>query len=74
MVEMLIMILFIIAVCWLAIKRYRGLDNLSKLGSNQVKHEINQSSSTEQIRVPCPYCAELILPAAKKCRYCQSEI
>lgn len=25
-------------------------------------------------RVPCPYCAELILPAAKKCPFCRSDL
>lgn len=25
-------------------------------------------------RIPCPYCAELILPNAKKCRYCKENL
>jgi len=30
--------------------------------------------SNEPERIPCPVCAERIMPEAKKCRYCGAEI
>lgn len=32
------------------------------------------ADDTDQQRLPCPVCAELILPAARKCQFCQSEL
>lgn len=32
------------------------------------------ASELEENRIPCPFCAEKILPEAKKCRFCGSEL
>jgi hypothetical protein len=34
---------------------------------------VRRSNRTEG-RVPCPYCAEMILPGAKVCRFCGREL
>jgi hypothetical protein len=34
---------------------------------------VRRSTRTEG-RVPCPYCAEMILPGAKVCRFCGREL
>jgi hypothetical protein len=71
---LIIIVLIIVGVFWLAIKLLRGFDKVAGRGSKQVKDGINLSKTIDQSRVPCPHCAELILPAAKKCKYCHSEI
>jgi hypothetical protein len=32
------------------------------------------SGTVSENRVPCPYCAEMILPTAKVCRFCGREL
>ena len=31
-------------------------------------------AAENHVRVPCPYCAELIKPEASVCRFCQREV
>ena len=42
----------------------------------QVKDGINKSVlvKNSQDRIPCPHCAELIMPTAKKCPFCKSDL
>ena len=35
---------------------------------------IRSQGSTRNKRIPCPYCAELILPEAKVCRFCGRQV
>lgn len=66
----------IVAIVVLAILFLRGFDNVAGRGSKQIKDGINQSNlnSSESERIPCPLCAEMIKPAAKKCPYCKSDL
>lgn len=59
----------------IAVFLLKGFDRIAGRGPKQVRDGINQSSigqKEDEGRVPCPYCAELIIPTAKKCRYCKS--
>lgn len=62
-------IIFILAIVFL-----KGFDRISGRGPKQVKDWIlsAKSSSSLEIRISCPHCAEKILPAAKKCPFCRS--
>ena len=65
----------VVIVIVLAVFVLRRFDNISGRGPKQVSQGINDSSlADKQARVACPRCAELILPAAKKCPFCQSEL
>jgi hypothetical protein len=70
----------VIVIVGLAILFLRGFDRIAGRGPKQVEDGINRSNIGQQNtprdegRVPYPQCAELILPTAKKCPFCRSEI
>lgn len=68
--------IILILVVGFAVLFLRGFDRISGRGPKQVKDGINRSTVGDRNagRVPCPHCAELILPAAKKCPFCKSQL
>ena len=67
--ELLILwIILMIAVFFL-----KGFDMVAGRGPKQVSDGIKRASSTEY-RTPCPMCAEKILPEAKICPFCRSDV
>jgi len=68
--------IFVIAIVALAIWLLRGFDQVAGRGPKQVKDGVNDSvvARPSTGRVPCPYCAEMILPAAKICPFCKSDL
>lgn len=70
------LLIFVVIVA-LAIWFLRGFDKVAGRGPKQVSDGINQSSAAlpqNVQRIPCPYCAEMIMPAAKLCPFCKSQL
>lgn len=64
-----------ITIIAMAVVFLKFFDQVAGRGSKQVKDGINKSSiNKSENRVPCPHCAEAILPAAKKCPFCKSDL
>jgi len=61
-------IIVIIAVIFL-----KGFDVIAGRGPKQVSDGIKRARDSED-RIPCPMCAESILPQAKICPFCKSEV
>lgn len=67
-VIVIILIPIIIAVVLL-----KGFDRIAGRGPKQVSDGIKDAENSET-RVSCPMCAEKILPKAKICPFCKSNI
>ena len=61
------------AILFLAVMFLRGFDRIAGRGPKQISDGITDAR-TAGGRVSCPECAEMILPAAKKCPFCKSSI
>lgn len=63
-----LVVIVVIAVIFL-----KGFDRIAGRGPKQVSDGIAKARNGES-RIPCPMCAEKILPQAKICPFCKSEI
>lgn len=66
-----------VVIVGLAVWFLKGFDKLAGRSPKQVRDGINQSRSDHveaEERIPCPQCAERILPAAKICPFCRSPV
>jgi hypothetical protein len=61
-------VIVIIAFCLLTL-----FDRVAGRGPKQVADGIGMATNNEK-RIPCPMCAERILPQAKICPFCKSEV
>ena len=62
----------IIAVA-LAVVFLKGFDRISGRGPKQVSDGIKKANQSD-VRISCPMCAEKILPQAKVCPFCKSQL
>lgn len=60
-------------VILIAVLFLQGFDRIAGRGSKQVSDGIIEAKSIET-RIPCPMCAEKILPEAKICPFCKSVV
>jgi hypothetical protein len=59
----------------IAVVVLKCFDRIAGRGPKQIEDGINSSKLIEKdTRIPCPECAELIKPEAKKCRFCGAKI
>ena len=68
--EILIGLIVIIVIAVLLLK---GFDQLAGRGPKQVSDGIKRERKSDE-RIPCPMCAERILPQAKICPFCKSQL
>lgn len=66
-------IIFIVCLAVVSIMLLKGFDKIAGRGPKQVSDGIAEANDMRN-RVPCPMCAEMILPQAKICPFCKSEV
>jgi hypothetical protein len=66
------------AVVGVSVWLLKSFDKVAGRGPKQISDGIDQASRSRAAnpegRIPCPQCAELILPAAKICPFCKSAV
>lgn len=67
----LLILIGIGCIAIVAVLLLKGFDRIAGRGPKQIRDGIDSSSISQNVnRMPCPECAELIMPEAKKCRFC----
>ena len=68
--EILVVLVVIVII---AVVLLKGFDQVAGRGPKQVSDGIHRARESED-RIPCPMCAERILPQAKICPFCKSQL
>ena len=63
----------LVAIVAVAVLLLKAFDEVAGRGPKQVSDGVHRASHSEG-RVPCPMCAERILPQAKICPFCKSQL
>lgn len=73
---MAVFIIFIfVVITIIAVIALKGFDRVAGRGPGQIKDGMSQYNAAQnEDRIFCPYCAERIMRAAKKCPFCKSDI
>jgi hypothetical protein len=71
-VELLLALIGLAVLVWVAVVFLKGFDRVAGRGPKQVSDGINATG--DKNRIPCPMCAEKILPEAKICPFCKCAV
>jgi hypothetical protein len=67
------LIVIILAIAVIAVLLLKVFDVIAGRGPKQVSDGIRRAQESDD-RIPCPMCAERILPQAKVCPFCRSHL
>lgn len=65
---------FLAIIDWIITAVLIGMAIVGRKKAPEPGEQISSPSGPSSSRVSCPYCAEMILPDAKICRYCGKEL